>query len=199
MNASSGQAVKFNLMPEGDQRSLSLYQKAVADLLDCRYLRTPHTYSFQTIGDESNNQRPDREDLRSFLMSLRVFTAQKDDTQFGQVANLILRYCGDPNTRDWVTYSRKLWNSTMKSSPFDFSQDEEPFTVERCLDLYFNTAAFHYDDDKTTQVDALEDSNRNLLEMTMMHGFAAMVHAVRIVNISIDLFRSDETAPSYPG
>ena len=93
---------------------------------------------------EEKLELPNEELLRSALLDLRKIFAQKEDTNFGSICNLIYKRVDDTEIKDRVAEIRKVYNGiSINSSFIKIVIDGVEVTPAKCLDLWFNGYYFH--------------------------------------------------------
>lgn len=128
-----------------------------------------------TLGDD--------EDLRSALLDVRKFLAEKEDVFFPRVANAVERLVTNAELREANAANRATWRRLLEGGGMlTIVIDNRAYTPERLFDLVINGGLFHDDKAKSEEFAtftplmrdlALHNVNRLVIEL------ARVLHAER--------------------
>jgi len=185
-----------------DQRSFELFRKAVDALHQCGLLRNTEAFKvdlFSTVEATQLNEI-NSDELKSFLTSIRHFTLSDDKANFYYIHGLLRKNCTDENMLNWVEYAKGLWRSTMSSRPFIFEGQTDHIDVEKSLNLHFYSGVAHFRDEQTKEMEELPAICKDFITMGIFHAFHALIHALNVLDIAVDLFQQDtaHTAAPFP-
>jgi hypothetical protein len=137
---------------------------------------------------------PDPDALRSYIMVLRHFIAEKEPTNFHRVTNTAVRGHPSETLKGIVKRLRRDFIQQFHAPAFPFSINQHPITAETVRRLFFNSTYFHLDSDKIKALESLkgtpaEPIMRYLFVTTCINLFPP------IMNLGIALrIREDELA-----
>lgn len=174
------------------------YRNAVEQIERCKLLTSLDdiTCSFFPA-DAPYMAELDRDELISFLTTLRQFTLQKSPTHFTSVCKLLRRQCDNENARKWAIYFRDHWLHTMKSTPF--SRENEALNVEETLNLFIYSGLVKSEAKQYKQLKALAPGVAEFMMVNIPAVASMLVNDLRMIDGLVDLYQNDtlHTAPAF--
>jgi hypothetical protein len=98
---------------------------------------------------------PEEDDLRSFLLTFRLFVAKKEDVFLNHIFNLCHQKLKDNKLRKYLAGARKIWKKANESIGFDIVHQGKKQTPERITKLWLDGKYFHKDEDKRSKLSVL--------------------------------------------
>jgi len=114
------------------------------------------------------SNRGDEEDLRSLMLDIRKFVAEKEDVQLSKVLNILwLKSSGNERLRGQVEQVRRDWTQAQKDTTYPHGEDESPqeLTPIRSWKMWVNGGLFHDDEDLRYEYAALSEPDRARVDM----------------------------------
>jgi hypothetical protein len=128
--------------------------------------------------------QPDEEDLRSFLMTFRLFISNDEATFVERISNLLwLRLEGD-RVRANLVAARDRWQASVKTGPMAVVINDQGFSPAKILDLWINGHYFHTDKRKAADLERLDPMSTVLTRYVLMdHLVEGTKYVVFLANV----------------
>lgn len=132
---------------------LKLFREKAKELKQSRLLKKGINLKFSITFDRTKGvlietEKPDEEDLRSYLLTFRQFTLKGEPIYLPYICNLCFQNITDEDLRKRLAESREAWEQERKSDGVEMTIGNEIITPERATELLINAHYFHSDSDK---------------------------------------------------
>lgn len=98
----------------------------------------------------------DDEDVRSLLLEVRKFFADREDVHFPHIANLVERFVDDDELRNANRVNPQGWKQALgRGSGIALHANGVNYNPERCFDIVINGQLFHDDAAKAAEFERL--------------------------------------------
>ena len=190
-----------------DSERLRTFQKRVDDLFDCGFVSTPtnptmklHIRRGSLDGGISDH---DEDDFRSFVMTLRQFTLQREPVHFERICNILRKPAnGAPSALyPWIDEAREVWRATLRyTGEPTFTRGGKTFTVAHALDLLWHGQMIHSDSEKGKELDSMSGFARGQLRFLMHQSAHRLLRALDRVSTCIGHFLDfpERDIPAFP-
>jgi hypothetical protein len=164
-------------MGPDDERTIDLFLGRAEHLFECRIIRDRRLqaeFNIHFTGGPDGGQLSfsaedvDEDDLRSFLMALRLFTADREPTQLGKMFNLVERNLPVGAWRDTGREIRSRWNASQKQNLLAVQIPGKNYEAIDLFRLLINGHYFHSDLDARAELEALGDSGAWLAKRALL-------------------------------
>jgi hypothetical protein len=157
-------SVSLSEFDESDKRRIRKFLKIAEKLRDSEMFKSGfHKLSLHLRIDADAGVReekltaPDDSTVRTSLFEIRKLLANKSDTQFGGICNILYQKLKVQEQRDKLNQIRKRFNGRMKGldatvkfqKPAGAQTRTAYYSPLEVIDLWFNAEYFHEDDDKS--------------------------------------------------
>lgn len=139
-------------MTRSVEEQLRLFCQRVESALARRAVRNgtiAAEFSLRYTSDEGlrlETNLGDDEDVRSLLLEVRKFFADREDVHFPHIANLVERFVDDDELRDANRVNRQGWKQALgRGSGIALHANGVNYNPERCFDIVINGQLFHDD------------------------------------------------------
>lgn len=106
--------------------------------------------------DERTVGQPDEDELRSFLLSFRKFTAKSEPVYIPYIHNVCQRCFTNPEHKEWIRLNQEYWRDEVLRTTFiQLVINNRPVHPEEVADLWINGYYFHDDHEKSARLQAL--------------------------------------------
>jgi hypothetical protein len=150
------------------ESSLDLYVRTVEELTACSFTRSDVFKGCQLHFETTRTEKgvpltitltePEPDSFRSYVMTLRQFTADREPTNFYYVSNLIMRGEFSDELKAATRSIRAAFVRAFDTPIFPFTIGKRPVTAKLARDLYFNSSYFHRDANKIAALESLRGS-----------------------------------------
>lgn len=120
----------------------------------------------------------DDEDMRSLLLDIRMFLADREDIVYRRISNILSRRLTDDELRDANEYNRKEWERALRGQ-MSLVIDEKAYTSGELFDLVVNGEIFHNDEAKAAEFEAIPDMMKS---MALVNVNSMIIELIRIVH-----------------
>lgn len=159
-----------------DSHVLELFLERAHQLLDRRLIRdraleAEFNIHFELVGGsmQLSAERMDEEDLRSFMLALRLFTLQKEPTQLGKVFNLLHRLLPSGEWQEAAKKIRSDWNQSQRQNLVALQlPGQRTYEAEDLFRIMVNGYYFHSDEDARAELDQFGEAGRWLAKRGML-------------------------------
>jgi hypothetical protein len=124
-----------------------------------------------------SHSQPDEEELRSLLLALRKFVADKEPTFLNRVYNLCEQHITSDFLKADLRKARHDWKQAQKTLGIAWTHNGREITPAHVADLWINSHYFHSDPEKLRELQSLvpEGLNRyvfiTFIGETVLHVF----------------------------
>ena len=132
---------------------LKLFREKAEELRQSRLLQKGISLKFRIIIDRTKGvlietNKPDEEDVRSYLLTFRQFISEEEPIFIRHIYNLCNQIITDLELRERLAESRELWNEESRGWGIGFIIWDQEITPESATKLLINAHYFHNDPDK---------------------------------------------------
>ena len=129
---------------------LGLFRDRAEELKNTRFIKDGYSPNITIKLDRMEGSRfiskePNEEDLRSFLLTFRLFVSPKEPVFLNRIYNLCQKAITSEMLRDYLINARKAWKQMHKSIGIKLVYNEKKLTPEYVTDLWINGYYFHND------------------------------------------------------
>ena len=180
---------KYAQLDQEKKLQFEQFRNAVEQMQSCKFLAnlSDMKYSFFP-SDGTYLTGVERDELVSFLTTLRQFTLKKSPTQYTAICKLLRRECDDENATKWALYFRDHWLSTMKSTPF--LNNNDTLNVDETLNLFIYSGLVKSETKQFKQLKALAPGVAEFMMLNIPAVAEALVHDLRMIDALVDLYLS---------
>ncbi|GAI02164.1 unnamed protein product [marine sediment metagenome] len=93
-------------------------------------------------------QKPDEDDLRSFLLTFRQFVANDEPIFMPKIYNIVHQFSKNKVIRNYAARSRNEWKKSLKAGGFKLIYNNKHIEPEYIANLWLNGYYFHNDSNK---------------------------------------------------
>jgi len=178
-----------------DIERLRTFQKRVDDLFDCGFVSTPTSPTVKlhirrgSFGGGISDH--DEDDFRSFVMTLRQFTLQREPVHFERICNILRNPANHVPSAlyPWVGEARDVWRATLRSTGQPtFSKGGKTFTVADALDLLWHGQMIHSDSEKGKELESMSGVGLGQLRFLIHQSVRRLLRALDTVSTGIGHF-----------
>lgn len=115
-----------------------------------------------------NFRHPDEEDLRSFLLTFRLFVMQGETTHLDKIHNLCFRLIESDEIREHLAEARRDWHNAKSVGSFRFQGNGVSYRPDDVLFLWLNGHYFHSDSRCEAELERLDPLGTVFLHHVML-------------------------------
>ena len=132
---------------------LILFREKAEELRQSRLLQKGISLKFSITFDRTKGvlietEKPDEEDLRSYLLTFRQFILKKGPIYLPRICNLCLQNITDVDLRKRLAEAKEFWNQDRQSYGMGVEIFDHKITPESATKLLINAHYFHSDPDR---------------------------------------------------
>jgi len=132
---------------------LKLFREKAEELRKSRLLKKGINLEFsitwnQTKGILIETEKPDEEDLRSYLLTFRQFIAEGEPIYLPHICNLCFQKITNEDLRTRLNEAREAWKQERRSDGIGVNLWGQDITPEIATKLLINAHYFHSDPDR---------------------------------------------------
>lgn len=170
---------------------LRLYQARVHELTDTRLVRGGFNPGLTINFDRMNglqfaSREPDSDDLRSFLLTFRMFMSDQEPVFLYRIYNLCHQHLRSEELKGYLVESRKAWTYAQKDGRGSLVFNDRTLTPEYITDLWINGIYFHSHERKRAILLSLMPHERMLLRhhflSFLVDGTRQVFYTANIIN-----------------
>lgn len=163
------------------QDRLKLFLERASQLSDSDYVKQGMSAEIKIIGDSndsSSSNKPEEEQIRSFLLIFRHFISDSEPVFVYRILNDAYISLNDENYKKAFSEIRERLKHTMEHGPFGMTLDNEELTPVHALDLWINGYYFHSDKGKRSELEKFGMKPSGLAYMQLVLTIPVIVHYI---------------------
>ena len=143
------------------EKRLRMFSARVQELSNLRLVRDGWNLKYTLQWDAVSHMmrirvsKVDEDDLRSFLLTFRLFVSEKEPVFVNRIFNDCYKYITSDYYKGELVKAREAWKKTLREGAFTLVINGRQITGERLLDLWINGYYFHNDLDKLEELHRL--------------------------------------------
>lgn len=177
----------MSTIKHSDKQQLELYVKRVRELVECRVIkegkfnyRFKFSANFETDLAEVTHEMPDEDDLRSVLLTFRLFIANKEPIYFHKIRNVAYKLLRTDlsEQRTFLEEYKRYWNTVMSNNDVQTVGSDKELTSEDILKIYINGKYFHNVLEYQQELERFEESRVRLDKMSF---FITIIDLTKVI------------------
>lgn len=176
--------------PEMDTlEKLKLFREKAEELRQSRLIQKGISLKFSITFDRTKGvlietEKPDEEDLRSYLLTFRQFILKKGPIYLPRICNLCLQNITDVYLRKRLAEAKEFWNQDRQSYGMGVDIFDHKITPESATYLLINAHYFHSDPDRIALLKRLSSLKIEEEEINFQFRFYLVATTKFIVTVS---------------
>ncbi len=173
-----------------------LYQERVDKMVSTRLIKNKGLKSEMTItgnkesGTGINIAWPDEDDLRSFLVTFRLFILKGEPVFLNRLYNLLIDNVSDKEVKDMLLRNRPRWHEIHRMGSIVLYLQNEEMKPEKIVDLFMSGDIFHIDLEKREVLKSLNFFTEQLIKHHFLdYLFMATRHIYFIDSVSAKVLK----------